>query len=201
MKVYVESNFVLELAFQRDEEPACQQLLQLAEVGKVQLAIPTFCVVEPYEAIVRRAKQREETHNKLKQELSELARSKPYRESPQDFQELTSLLLKSNEEEKLQLEQALTRVMACAAIIPLDYQLVAQAITLQSSRSLSPQDALVYASVLKDLQGAGTEQHCFITKNSKDFVNPDIISDLLGFNCKLLTRFRDGLGYLQSCLK
>lgn len=201
MNVYVESNFILELAFQRDEEPDCQQLLRLATSGNITLVIPAFSIVEPYETIVRRAKQREETYNKLKQELGELARSKSYRESPQEFRDLTSLLLKSNEEEKQRLDQSLAHIINQTNIISIDATVINYAIALQESRSLSPQDSLVYASVLKDLQAAGSGPHCFITKNSKDFANPDIYSDLAGADCKLLTRFSNGLGYIQSCLR
>jgi hypothetical protein len=41
---------------------------------------------------------------------------------------------------------------------------------------------------------------CFITKNSKDFVNPDIEHELETHTCRLLTKFVDGLGYVRSRL-
>ncbi|MBD2313891.1 hypothetical protein H6G20_19670 [Desertifilum sp. FACHB-1129] len=34
--------------------------------------------------------------------------------------------------------------------------------------------------------------------DSKDFSNPTIIDELNSYNCRLLFRFDDGLGYIQS---
>jgi hypothetical protein len=41
---YVESNFILELAFRQEDHQSCESLLQLAEVGSIQLVLPAFCV-------------------------------------------------------------------------------------------------------------------------------------------------------------
>lgn len=48
---------------------------------------------------------------------------------------------------------------------------------------------------------AGTstdEAKCFVTKNSRDFANPDVYADLKAYKCKLLTGFGDGLRYMWS---
>ena len=39
-----------------------------------------------------------------------------------------------------------------------------------------------------------------ITKNSKDFANPDIENELTTHHCQFLTKFADGLGYIRSQL-
>ena len=55
---------------------------------------------------------------------------------------------------------------------------------------------------VKNRAGADTawaaETHRNLTKNSKDFSNRDIDNDLAPYNCKLLTRFEDGVGYAGS---
>jgi hypothetical protein len=99
------------------------------------------------------------------------------------------------------LDQALERILNIAQLIPIDLKTIGDAVALQQSRSLSPPDSIVYASVLGHLEGAGDGPHCFITQNSKDFMNPDIQSDLDASDCKLLTNFRNGLGYIRSRLK
>jgi hypothetical protein len=45
---------------------------------------------------------------------------------------------------------------------------------------------------------AASEPKCFLTRNARDFVDPDIERDLIAFSCKLLTQFDHGLGYIQS---
>lgn len=68
MITYVESNFVLELAFRQEGHLGCESLLQLAESGAVRLVLPAFCVGEPYERLVRRNRQRRDVHRKLTDE-------------------------------------------------------------------------------------------------------------------------------------
>ena len=49
MIVYVESNFVFEVAFQRGDHQAAVQLLEIAEQQKIELVIPAYSIGEPYE--------------------------------------------------------------------------------------------------------------------------------------------------------
>ncbi|MGB6295983.1 MAG: hypothetical protein WBF90_07325 [Rivularia sp. (in: cyanobacteria)] len=42
MDVYVESNFVLELALLQEQHKSCQELLDLAEIKKIRLIVPAF---------------------------------------------------------------------------------------------------------------------------------------------------------------
>lgn len=198
MIVYVESNFVLELAFLREEHVACANLLTLAESNAVQLVLPAFSVGEPYEAWVRRSRQRSELQNRLNAEIKELSRSEPYRDLSKEFHELTSILVRSNEDEKRRLDESLDRILGVAQVIPIDGSTIQLAIDFQRSRGLKPQDSIVYASVIQYLALNSPGTKCFITTNSKDFVNPDIQSDLAGHNCRLLTRFSDGLGYVRN---
>jgi hypothetical protein len=44
------------------------------------------------------------------------------------------------------------------------------------------------------------EPKVLITKNAKDFLIPDITDLLIHANCKLLTRFSDGAGYIESVI-
>ena len=47
MIVYVESNFVLELAFLQEQHESCNTIITLAESSQVELVIPAFSIVEP----------------------------------------------------------------------------------------------------------------------------------------------------------
>ncbi len=59
MIVYVESNFVLELAFLQEEHESCDELITLAESHSIKLVVPAFSIVEPYDVLVRRSRQRQ----------------------------------------------------------------------------------------------------------------------------------------------
>ena len=200
MIVYVESNFVLELAFLQEEHESCLELLSLSESGDICLVLPAFSIGEPYEAWVRRSKQRRGLHEQLITAIHELSRSRPYQGSSDEFQELTNLLRRSGEEEKLRLDDTLEKNLQTVEVIPIGLSTIRAAITFQKSLDLSPQDSIVYASILDHLTTTSGEPRCFITKNSKDFANPDIENELTAYNCHLLTKFADGLGYVRSQL-
>src|SRR5262245_23253962 len=120
MIVYVESNFVLELAYLQEENESCDETLKLAEAGRIKLVLPAYSVGEPYEAWVSRSKQRRELHDRLLRELKELSRSKPYNEMPDEFQEITKTLVQSGDEEKERLDKAVSRILEIARVIPIE---------------------------------------------------------------------------------
>jgi predicted nucleic acid-binding protein len=196
---YVESNFILELAFRQEDHLSCQALLQLAESGTIQLALPAYCVGEPYERLIRRDRQRRNVHRKLKEELKELARSAPYAHAAANLDGLTGLLVEAGDDELNSLNNTLTRLLNTAKLIPIDCVVLQGALTAQKTLGMSPQDSIVYASVRSSVIAA-TENQCFLNKNSKDFLIPQIEEEFSAHNCKLLARFSDGLSYVNSDL-
>lgn len=69
----------------------------------------------------------------------------------------------------------------------------------QQTLDLSPQDSIVYASVRKNVI-IEKEAQCFINKNVKDFLIPQIEDEFAAHNCKLLGKFAAGLGYISAAL-
>jgi len=111
MNVYVESNFVLELALFQEQYEDCENILSICEAGKATLVLPAFCIVEPYETLVRRAKHRSNLSRDLAAELGQLIRSEPYREEVDTLQDVTNILIRSSEEDKQSLNQTLDRIL------------------------------------------------------------------------------------------
>jgi predicted nucleic acid-binding protein len=196
----VESNFVLELAFLQEEYESCNHLIILAESHKIKLVVPAFSIAEPYDVLVRRSRQRTELNRRLADEMHELSRSRPYTEIVEQSREFTRILIQSGEEEKRRLDDALGRILEYAEVIPIGADTLKAAIQFQERLSLSPQDSVVYASVVNHLSSAPADLKCFLNKNSKDFVNPDIKEQLARYNCRLITKFADGLSYIQHYL-
>lgn len=58
MNIYVETNFVLELALMQEEYQSCENILEICSAGKAHLIVPAFCIAEPFETLVRRGKDR-----------------------------------------------------------------------------------------------------------------------------------------------
>ena len=65
MNVYVESNFVLELALLQEQSASGEAILRLGEEHRVHLVVPAYALVEPYETLARRHKQREKDEKRF----------------------------------------------------------------------------------------------------------------------------------------
>ncbi|MGH2487608.1 MAG: hypothetical protein ACRDHE_16525, partial [Ktedonobacterales bacterium] len=60
MIVYVESNFLLEMAFEQSDAPAAESILRLAENSSIELIVPAVALVEPFSTIRYRNSERRE---------------------------------------------------------------------------------------------------------------------------------------------
>ena len=105
MIVYVESNFVLELALLQAEHQSCAKILSLGERDQICLVLPAMCLTEPLDTLIRRAKDRKALASQLELEIKQLSRTALYSVQLNTLQEITDLLLQSREDEILQLFQ------------------------------------------------------------------------------------------------
>ena len=166
MNVYVESNFVLELALLQEQEASCAEIVRLCEAGKVQLIIPAYSLAEPYETLVRRHRQRKRMKAELDAELRQLARTTSYAQRLSSFQNLTVLLIDSADEEAKRLEEVRARLVKAAEVIPLEALTLTAAFQYQRIHGLLPQDAIVYATVISHLRQHESSQSCFLNRNA-----------------------------------
>lgn len=199
MKVLVETNFVLELVFSRDKFASCRALLAMAEKKEIELLLPAYSFVEPYEAIIRRRKARVQAHDTLAREIREITRSTQFEAPANQLAELTGLLIQVGEAEQQELRNVITQLLKATSVIELNNTTLQQALALQDRLSMSPQDSVVFASILSALRQRGGPA-CFITKNSKDFSVPGIEESLTPHDCSLLFDFEHGLNFVQSKL-
>ncbi|MGI2904767.1 PIN domain-containing protein [Tolypothrix sp. VBCCA 56010] len=200
MNIYVETNFVLELAFGQEQFTSCEQILHLCEAGQSQLVIPAYSLAEPHEKLSRQAKSRKEIQQALDAELRQLSRTASYMSRIRSIQDIALLLVQSNEEERKRFVEYRERLLKIAQIIPLTADILTEAAACESPYDLSPQDALVYASVITHLRQRSPAAACFLNRNSKDFDSPDIVDELNRLNCRMIPRFDQGYAFIQSRL-
>jgi predicted nucleic acid-binding protein len=196
VNIYVELNFVLELALLQEQHASCEDILRVCEAGNAQLIIPAYSLVAPYETLIRPHRQRKQMKAALDIELQQLARTATYADRLDGFQNLTALLIDSADEEAKRLEETRSGLSRTAEIIPLDRAILEIATRYQVAHDLSPQDALVYAAVLSYLTQSGAPESCFLNKNSRDFDDPDLVEELNTYNCRLLPRFDIGYQFI-----
>jgi len=197
VKIYVETNFVLELAFQQEQSNSCEQILLLCEAGHSQLVIPAYSLAEPHEKLNRQARSRRDIQKALDLELRQLSRTPSHMLRIRSIEDISSLLVQSNEEERDRFVHYRERLLKIAQVIPLTADIISEAAACEIPYDLSPQDALVYASVITHLHQNLPMVACFLNRNSKDFDSPDIVNKLKSLNCRMISRFDHGYDFIQ----
>lgn len=201
MNVYVESNFILELALEQEQYSSCEAIMSLGEKRDIILILPAFSLSEPYDTVIRRSKGRESLTKKLALEMQQLSRSKPYKNKVEVIQQITSFLVQSIEDEQERLTTTLEKLLQVAETIPLKKTILSSSVQFQKTLGFSPQDAIIYASVLEHLQLSDSDKNCFLNRNSRDFNDPNIVNTLEIYNCKMLFSFEHGYHYINSQIK
>lgn len=196
MNVYVETNFVLELALLQEQLASCREILRRCRTEQVQLLVPAISIAEAYETTVRRQRARRDLKRQLDFEMRELARTAEYATRTSDFQRLTALLTDSANEEAERLEEVRRELLEGAEILALDAATFRVATFYEAKHGLSARDALVFAAVKLHLGRHPGTVSCFVTRDSKDFDDPDLREELKQHGCKLLVRFDDACGYI-----
>jgi len=203
MTVYIESHFVLELAFLQEQYQSCQQILSLCELGKARLVLPTFCLAKPYEAFVRRGNAKNGLRQEIRVELQQLSRAAVLPKNRVDaLENVVTNLVQTNEAEAQRLHQTLGRIFKMCEVIPMAPEVLSLAVKFRGKPlELSIQESIVCASVVHHLGTQTAGQKCFMTGISRDFNKPDIHATFDSHNCQLFFNFEKGYNYIQSQLE
>lgn len=200
MNVYVESNFVLELAFRQEQHSSCDQILNLCEENIVNLILPAYSLVEPYETLHRRQTNRRRIKQELDSELVQIARSDFFASESRDLIRLSKLLTHSADEDVRNFEHLQSRLLNSANLVPLDTKVLENVSQYQEDYDLSGQDAVVFSSVLVHLELANNQRNFFLNRNFKDFGAVEVLKHLSNLNCELVTQFDEGYQLILNSL-
>jgi predicted nucleic acid-binding protein len=200
VNVFVETNFVIEVALEQQESPSCMALLELAEHGAIRLLVPAYSLIEPHETLTRRHLDRAALRSRVSSELAQLARTTPLAQRVAASQEIVSLLVDSAVYETRRIEEVKARIWTAAEVLPLSLEVVQSAADYQTRFDLSAQDAVVYASIRTSLALDHASASCFVSRNPRDFADPDVRQDLASVNCRYLSSFDTALQYIHHVL-
>jgi hypothetical protein len=126
VNVYVESNFVLELALLQEQHASCEEILGLCESGSAHLIVPAYSLMEPYETLLRRQAYRRQLKGDLDTQFRQIARTALYRDRLPELASAMSLLVDSAGDDISRLDRVRSRLFACAEIAPLEGEALSQ---------------------------------------------------------------------------
>ena len=198
MIVYVESNFVLELAREQEQASSASIIADLAESGRIKLLFPSFSLSEPFSTVIRQGSERNRLYGSLERTLGELKRSEPYKQVVLDMEPMISLLKDSHRRELDLLHLACDRLLSVGRSIETDMASFRRAVLYQGQLGLKPQDSIVYSTIVADMQQRGSEEmKCFLSRDVKAFGIGRVKSELELYNCRYIATFADGLSFIQ----
>jgi predicted nucleic acid-binding protein len=193
LTVYVESNFVLELALGQEQAAAANAILEYAERADITLALPAFAISEPFSTVTQRSRDLKKLGTDLSKRLEQLARSTPHRTDVRSLESVPTTLAGIEAREIDDLTSTIGRILKVAIVIPVDARVFEMGVAYRGQLGLSPQDSLIYAAVINHLSTTDYgEPHFFINRNWKDFDVPDIRAELGALGCELLRSFPEG---------
>lgn len=198
MRVYVESNFPLELARRQEEVAEADELLKLAESGRIELIFPAIALTEPFSTLLRYANERSRVLHTLNQQLNDLARSQPHQPLVTNMATVVTALSTLRKDETDLLELAVDRILRVGRSIPLTAAIFGAARAAEAQYDLAPQDAIVFSSIVADIDAdAGPPAvSCFLSKNSKDFGVTR--TEFARRNCRYFPKFLAALAYVRA---
>jgi predicted nucleic acid-binding protein len=203
--VYVESNFVLEIALEQEQSSAARSIISLAESRQLELVYPSFVLSEPFETIARANRERNDLQASLLKAFSYLKRSEPYKGIMLDSEPVIRVLRDVFGRQKDLLHAAFNQLISTGRCINIDISIFREALVYQRSLELSPQDSIIYSAIVADLKGqAQDEVKCFLSRDRKAFGSDDdrrVKAELGKYNCRYIGNFIQGLDFIQSSLK
>ncbi len=201
MIVYVETNFLLELALQQEQHASCEAFLQLAESRAATLTAPAFSVIEAVTKLRRTYTERRELQQRLNPQRRELKRTQSFTQAEDDaFTKVAEALIRNTQAAEQRFAQIEARLFQAVRFLPLDAAVAAEISKYINNYGLKPPDATVLASIMKDPQ-LGKSPSCFLNKDAKGFEQPSIKELLNQHRCRLIAHFDNGLSYVQTALK
>lgn len=194
MRVYVETNFVLELALDQEDRAHCEALLELASSRTISLRVPAYALLEPHETLTRRLREWESLGREVQTQFGQLRRN-PQLVSEVDA--LRGLTVRAVDLARTGHEAARTRVLEVAEVLPVDATTLRMAESVRASHSLELPDAVMLATVLLDVERSD-EDSLFVNKNTKDFGDPRVVQELRSHRCRHIGNFASALEAVRA---
>jgi predicted nucleic acid-binding protein len=198
--VYVETNFLLEIAYLQERCDSCQLILDFTKARTITLALPAYSAAEARATAHRRATERREVQAILRKHIREISRSEPFRGLSEQSRDVLTALVAGDKEARERLEVAIQTVEEHGITIPMTGEVIRMARAHELTHSLSSQDALVLASVRSHAEKS-TEQKCFISQDLRAFEEPAVLNEISSVECKFVSNFTDAVGYIKNALR
>lgn len=179
MIVYVETNFVLQLALEQEHSIHARQILLFARRHRIRLFMPWFCLGEAYAALNYQIGQRKHLAEECASVARELSRTVGLEQRTRLlywFRDASREVGRIGDEQVEALDHAITNLLTISKMLIVDATRVRQSIRARRKLGLRPSDSIVYGCIRHHALNT-TGDKCFLNNDSA-FHQPKIVRDL-----------------------
>jgi predicted nucleic acid-binding protein len=198
VRVYAESNFVLEVVLEQEQHEACEELFALAASRSIELVLPAFALLEPHEAIVRDERGGKRLIEELRTSATQLQRTASIAADVPRLGDAADVLSRAAQEAWDRFRDVRTRLLDVASLLAIDGSTLRDAQKLSTDFELALPDAVMLASVLADAARRPASS-AFLNRNTKDF-DAGVKARLKQVDCVLIGSFDGGLARVRHTL-
>lgn len=209
MRVYVETNLVLEIAFDQAEASQAERILALAEGGEIEIAIPAIALAEPFSTAQYRNVDRQTVLDAWmtalgkpkRNRLVDLGLLQAHDRVALELNQVTGDIADLVAHQAAAVDTVVRRLVSTARLLHTERAAFDRSVIYRADYGLDPVDSLIYATVIHDLQVAPAQgPSCFASRNSRDFGHPEISAELATYGSRYISTFANALAYIQSIL-
>jgi len=199
MRIYAETNWLLDLTFQQERFAASAFVLSLAQSHQIDLCLPEIIVGEGDQKVERRNAQRRTIIEGLGRERREFGRSQEalYQARYVSLEPEIEGFKSISDLERRRFDQIIEELLPIATWLHLSQEIWVKCFDLQDGYGLKRTDALIYAIICADAALHPDVEKCLINYD-RVFDDPELKQEMSRLGITLLASAEAVTGFLQS---
>lgn len=199
INVYIETNFLLNIAKKQEESFYSSKILRLAKNKKIILILPIYCIPESYSALFRK----HELFRKLKRRaitvLDDINRSRLHKPIYEVYKNLPTEIAVIIQREVNRLDKVITEVWKSAKILNSSSEIHKKGIVFRTTLDLQHEmDAAIFSTIENDLKTTkSSAEKIFLTADEK-MLTPELIKLLSQRNCTCFHSFMKAYKFIEN---
>lgn len=199
MRIYVESNFLLEIVWEQAQEDSARRLLELAGGGSIELVVPSFALIEPYWTLRHRSGARQHHLEQLGNTKRALIRSRAGTDAAATVDRLIEQIGRLDVADDASYKDVVKEIFRVCRTVDLRSDEIVKGSSIMVQTGIGYFDAVLLATVLADLRAHPPIKECaFVSLDRRGFSDPTIQALLADLGCKYIGSFEDAVAFVTA---
>lgn len=202
VNVYVETNYLLNIARKQEESIYSSKILRAAKNKKITLKLPVYCIAESYSALQKRHESfkslRNEAENVLNDLVRSLNRSKLHKSAYEIYKNLPVAIQGIIQNEITQLDKAIINILKSAEVLICSRKVHYRGIIFRTALKIPHEmDAAIIASIVEDIKTDKFTNKVFITTD-KNLLTVELRKLLQQQKCIHFSSFKKAYKFIEN---